>query len=942
MSLGKIERIPGKHILIKALLVLLQTLVLFNPTLFASQEIPPKNVLVLASYKPTSPVAYQWDLGIGSVFQSGPYRGIKMDIEYLDLTRFEDDRYVHMLLDVYRYKYSKLKPDLIITVYNAALDFVLRYGTDLFPGIPVVFADVERRFIESRSLGPHITGVFSGNTYKGTLELALDLHPDTRRVTIVAGAGTIGREWAKTAREVFRGYEDRIEFAYLTGLPMKHILEKVANLPGQTVVIYLPVLIDATGKKFVAPESLSLISQASKAPVYSCWELLLGYGIVGGYLSSFEEHGKTVAELGLRILNGEKPSNIPFTNESKFKYMFDWQQLKRWSIAEDRLPPGSIVEFKELTFWEEHRGRIISTVALIFLQFMLITALLFNILRRNRAEKERDERLRFEGFISRLSSKFINHSAESIDLKIADALSRIGTFLAVDRAFLFRFNWDKTEFRISHLWEAEDIPKDQVVRGVIVKEFFPWLSGNLLEGKDIVVSDVEKLSFEETAQNEYAYCRQMGIRSFLILPIKIEKAPLCAVGLDSIGVKKNWSKNVINRLRFVGEICANSIERQHSEEKLKASELKYRTVADFTYDWEYWTYLDGTMTYVSSSCERISGYPARDFLNNPSLFREIIVPEDREIWDTHYCDSRNKFKGREIQFRIRKRDGEIRWIEHACQPVSDDQGNPSGFRASNRDVTKRKHYEMETLRLQSELAHVDRVSTIGTLTSALAHEINQPLTAMRSYAQAGLRFLDADQPDYDNLRKALKGIVADNKRASSVINHLRSLVKKEKHSAEAFDVNSMIERVIFLINSEIVLRNAKVKLNLHQNAPAFHGDSVQIQQVIINLLTNALDAIENQPVESRHITLSTKAEKAGVVIVSISDSGGGINPDKMEEIFNPFYTTKPQGLGLGLAMCRSIIEAHGGQLRCENNPDGGATFSFTLPTNSKSQNKNSK
>jgi len=383
-------------------------------------------------------------------------------------------------------------------------------------------------------------------------------------------------------------------------------------------------------------------------------------------------------------------------------------------------------------------------------------------------------------------------------------------------------------------------------------------------------------------------------------------------------------------------------ERKNAGKKLKVAEQKYRTVADYTYDWEYWANVDGTLEYVSPSCERISGYSPQDFISNPSFSRDIIVPEDRDLWDEHNRSLHKELKPDEIQFRIRRQDGEIRWIEHACQPVSDDQSNPLGFRASNRDITERKNYETETLRLQSELAHIDMVSKIGTLTSALAHEINQPLAAMRSYAQAALRFLNADQPEYDNLRKALQGIVADNKRAASVINHLRSLMKKEKHSVKAFDVNSLIERVLLLLNSEIVLRNAKVKLNLHADALTFYGDLVQIQQVLMNLLTNALDAIDDQPVKARHVTLSTKTKKAGDVIVSISDSGGGIDPDKMEKIFNPFYTTKSQGLGLGLAICRSIIEVHGGQLDCENNPGGGATFWFMLPYSSKLQSSNNK
>ncbi len=368
--------------------------------------------------------------------------------------------------------------------------------------------------------------------------------------------------------------------------------------------------------------------------------------------------------------------------------------------------------------------------------------------------------------------------------------------------------------------------------------------------------------------------------------------------------------------------------------KQRQAELKYRTVADFTYDWEYWQSPDGNFNYISPSCERITGYRAEEFMNNPRLLEQIILPENRNIWLNHQQEALEEPKQRDIQFRIRRKDGEIRWIEHACQGVIDDRGEFLGLRVSNRDITKREFYKSETIKLQTELAHMDRIVTISTLTTALAHEINQPLAAMRSYAQAAMRFMEAPQPEYDSVRKALKGIIADNKRAAEVVNRLRDLVKKRPALGKPLEINSIINDVIGLLNSEIVLRKASVALDLHPIAPVVHGDSIQIQQVLINLLTNALDAVDDESVKTRKIIISTKSENSNHTMVSISDSGSGIPTDRIQAIFEPFYTTKSKGIGLGLVICKSIIEAHGGTIWVDNNPGGGAIFSFTLPTSS--------
>jgi len=372
-------------------------------------------------------------------------------------------------------------------------------------------------------------------------------------------------------------------------------------------------------------------------------------------------------------------------------------------------------------------------------------------------------------------------------------------------------------------------------------------------------------------------------------------------------------------------------ERKSTEQELVLAKQEYCTVADFTYDWEYWEAPDGTLRYISPSCERVSGYPAAAFQQSSSLLRDIIEPADRQIWDRHRCDTGMDDRGEAIQFRIRRPDGEICWIEHVCQPVIIPGINDQGVRVSNRDITKRKLYKSETQQLQSDLAHMDRVVSINALTSSLAHEINQPLAAMRSYAQAALRFLGANQPDINNAIKALQGVVSDNKRAAAIITRLRKLVQKDATGWELVNIHLIISEVVALMGSEMLLRETSLNLKLDVDNPDVTGDAIQLQQVLINLITNAMDAMEDLLASRRRITVSTSLEKENGIRIFVADRGTGIGEDELETVFQPFQTSKSAGMGLGLTICKSIVEAHGGKLIAENNIGDGATLSFNIP-----------
>jgi signal transduction histidine kinase len=243
----------------------------------------------------------------------------------------------------------------------------------------------------------------------------------------------------------------------------------------------------------------------------------------------------------------------------------------------------------------------------------------------------------------------------------------------------------------------------------------------------------------------------------------------------------------------------------------------------------------------------------------------------------------------------------------------------------------RRRSEMEGQRLRQDLAHVGRVSTMGELTASLAHELNQPLTAILSNAQTAQRMLASDKADLGELREILGDIVEDDKRAGEVIHRLRGFLRKSNIELAALDIGELVGQVARLANSDAILRNVAIRLELAPGLPPVCGDRVQLQQVILNLLMNGLDAMRESGEGERTLVLRTESGGPASVVVAVEDSGVGIDEADLDHVFHAFYTTKPDGLGMGLAIARSIVEAHGGRLQARNNPRGGATFSFTLP-----------
>jgi len=243
----------------------------------------------------------------------------------------------------------------------------------------------------------------------------------------------------------------------------------------------------------------------------------------------------------------------------------------------------------------------------------------------------------------------------------------------------------------------------------------------------------------------------------------------------------------------------------------------------------------------------------------------------------------------------------------------------------------RKQGELETQRLRQELTHIGRVSAMGELTASLAHELNQPLSAILSNAETVQELLAADVIDLGVVRDIVKDIVADDKRAAAVIHRLRILLKKGDLEFVPLDVNEIVGEVAWLVKSDVLIRNVSMSLELAPDLPSVLGDRVQLQQVVLNLVLNGLEALRPPPAGPRVLVIRTARDNADAVRVAVEDSGTGIDEKDTDRIFQPLYTTKPEGLGMGLAIARTIVDAHGGRLAAANNDQGGATVHFTLP-----------
>jgi len=353
----------------------------------ASADKLPKKVLIFSSDYHFVPGNMLLDQAVSQTVRRGSPEGVQFFFEALDTFRIPTDQYEEEMLRLLQRKYSGESIDLIYAFNRSALKFLLKHRGELFSNTPVVFISYEMKRVADLSLDAQVTGVGGKVELSPTLDIALALQPQTKGVVVVAGKMPADTAFVEQARQEFAPYEGKVEFVYLIGLPLEELQTKLASLPDKSIVFYLWVSSDSTPQISPNPELISLLAPTSSAPIYGTSQTYLGNGMIGGRLVDFEALGTRAGEMGLRILAGESPENIP-PQTIPNTTMFDWRELHRWGIDEAKLPPGSIVRYKEFSVWELYKWRIIGAIALIVLQALGIVWLLFTQAKRRQAEKK--------------------------------------------------------------------------------------------------------------------------------------------------------------------------------------------------------------------------------------------------------------------------------------------------------------------------------------------------------------------------------------------------------------------------------------------------------------------------------------------------------------------------------------------------------------------------
>jgi signal transduction histidine kinase len=510
------------------------------------------------------------DEALRSTLEARSPRPVYFYTEFLDLNSFRGSAIQDELVRLLRVKYRRRPIDLIVAQGQLTVPFVLKNRADLFSSPPVVFLAVESSTFADLPPGPTVTGTWRARGWAETLELARRLHPEIRRALVVVGASTGERLWADAARQQLGAHAGATEITYLIGSKSETVLETIAALPSDSVVLAGPFLRDGTGLDFMSDTFTSKMVAASPVPVYGLTDGVIGSGVVGGHVVSFEAHGKVAAGLALRVLAGEHP---PSTSEGTTIPMFDERQLVRWRIDRRLLPAGSVVLFHEPSPWERYRRYAIGAGCLVILQGALIGFLLVERAQRRRARRDLAERLRFETLLSNLSAALASCPTADIDREIETGLRRIVEDLGTDRATLWSLGDRSREARVTHLWAR---PGLRPTIEVIQEDQFPWAFTRIRRGEVIRLPSPEDPA---EAPIDRQGLVQLSTRSTAVAPIVEGGVVVGFLSMGTVLEVRRWPNELVPRLRLLADVFANALARQHAERAAHESARDIRDLA---------------------------------------------------------------------------------------------------------------------------------------------------------------------------------------------------------------------------------------------------------------------------------------------------------------------------------------------------------------------------
>jgi two-component system sensor kinase FixL len=833
---------------------------------------PAKSVLVLYGERGDLPAIEAVEENLREVFHSSRSPRIELFSEYLDFARFSGDQQEKTLVRYLQERYAGRRIDLVVPVAGYALEFALTHRTELFPAAPMIFCAMDQRELKELTIPADVTGIIGHFDIERTVELILQLQPNVPEIVCVSGTSGFDRRWAGETRKVMEQLHSKIAVRWITDQSIAETADAVSRVPETSAILFISMLRDGAGQSTSSVDAVRDVAAVSKAPVYGLSSQFLDAGVVGGAMFDFGLNGRNTAELALKALRGHWiPYDAPET-ASKNPLLINWQALKKAGLSEQQLPPDAEIRLRQPGLWETHRIFILVVVGAVLLQTVLIVGLILERLSRRKAEAS-----------LRQSEERMSLVADEVNLgmEVWDTARDEIWMTEKGRAL---FGIDRDDRVDSTTIAARVHPDDRAVREASIKD---------------AIRTHGEYSTEYRVVLPNGRIRWIGARGRSVNSGN-GKAPR----LLGISVDVTAQKQAEDRLRLVVEGSPNGIVLVNDQ---------------------------GRIELVNTQTEMLFGY-WREELIGQSI--DILVPE--RFRDGHSAH-RAKFlaapnalmmgAGREL-FGLRK-DGSEFPVEIGISPVQAEKGVL--ILAAIVDISARKQAEAESRLYREELAHLSRVEIVAEMASALAHELNQPLAGIMNNASAGRRFIAKGRADMPKLDRLLDAVVTDARRAGEIIRGIRAMVQKGDGARCTVDLNSIITEVVQFIRSDALERHCAVSTELDPNLPPVTANPVLVQQVLLNIVINAFDAMRETPAAERRVIIRSRRHARDTVRISVRDYGTGLPKENPDRIFEPFFSTKHDGLGMGLSIARSIISSHGGELVANNAEGGGACIHFSLP-----------
>ena len=841
-----------------------------------SQAVPVSRILVLNSYHKGFPWTDNIVKGIESVLDREKI-GVDLVIEYMDSKAINyDPAYKTMLYKLYAFKYGRQKFDVIISSDDNAFNYLREYYQEIFPNTPIVFCGVNNLEATNQLSRDHFTGILEVTAEKETLDLALKLHPGTRQVVIVTDRTPSGNyRWGRIEQH-FAHYPEILFARIDDSFTITEIEDKMKNLSDDTIAIFETLYRDKTGRYISLAEGASRISKSSRRPIYTFHTQVLKHGTIGGKLLGGQIHGEKSAEMAIRILKGEKVSNMPVIDHSVAEYRFDYQQLKRFGIKSSSLPEKSIVVNMPFSFYGEYKAVVWPTICAILLLTTIIIMLNLNIAKRKRIEgalRESEARMRSVLETSPVGIGIFDDAGQCLV-----ANHTLAEMIGASQEQVLQQNADSIE---------------------------SWKKNGLL--------DVAKKAIQENQNKRFVFVSDSTNGQTQCFDCYLVPFPT-------------------GQFLFMSH---DITERIHAEEELRESEEKYRLLVENQTDLVVKIDLEGRFQFVSPSYCRMFAKNMEELLEQK--FIPLVHDKDQErtakAMEALFLPPHTAF----LEHRAMAKDG-WRWLSWSYTSVFDSDGNIIEIIGVGRDISDRKKAEAEREKLQLQLNQSQKMESVGRLAGGVAHDYNNMLSIIIGYAEVALTKLAPEDPLYNDITEILEAGKRSSDITRQLLAFARQQTIAPKKIDLNDNIENMLKMLKRLIGEDIDLAWRPGMAVWPVNIDPSQIDQI-LANLCVNA-RDAITGVGQITIETKNIIIDGEycSVHAGFfpgefVMLAVSDNGSGIAPELRDKVFEPFFTSKSlhKGTGLGLSTVYGIVKQNNGFINLYSEPEKGTTIKIYLP-----------